>query len=262
MALVKTIGIPGDRMHRPFADAIRAHPGLKESVAAPAVLARDLEARILDAAFLSPIDFARNASEYLIVPGTGIFSSHPNNAVAVRFRPGLRSIQTLAVPPVSVSDIVLARILLAERYDLSPRIVPVAGSLDEMLAKADAALLAGDDALRAAATAPAALDLVEEWIVLTGLPYVHSFCVAREGGLLPSEWSNLADAGNNAAPGKEHVEEDAASGAMLQYGLPEDAREGVREFLRYAFYHGILPDVPDLRFFGEDDVASGDPILN
>jgi hypothetical protein len=49
---------------------------------------------------------------------------------------------------------------------------------------------------------------------------------------------------------------------MLQYGLPEDAREGVREFLRYAFYHGILPDVPDLRFFGEDDVASGDPILN
>jgi hypothetical protein len=58
------------------------------------------------------------------------------------------------------------------------------------------------------------------------------------------------------------VEDDTASGAMLHYGLPEDAREGVSEFLRYAFYHGILPDVPDLRFFGEDDVASGDPILN
>ena len=38
-------------------------------------------------------------------------------------------------------------ILLSERFDVRPRIVPVFGSFDQMLQAADAALLVGNDAL-------------------------------------------------------------------------------------------------------------------
>ena len=48
----------------------------------------------------------------------------------------------------------------------------------------------------------------------------------------------------------------ASKGAVAALTLAmaaDHVREGIREFLRYAYYHGILPDVPDLRFFGTDD---------
>jgi predicted solute-binding protein len=35
----------------------------------------------------------------------------------------------------------------------------------------------------------------------------------------------------------------------FSYGLAEEEQQGFAEFVRYAYYHGILPDVPDLNFF-------------
>jgi hypothetical protein len=46
---------------------------------------------------------------------------------------------------------------------------------------------------------------------------------------------------------------------LFSYDFPENVQEGIREFLRYAYYHGILPDVPDLRFFGSDDAGEPEP---
>ena len=44
----------------------------------------------------------------------------------------------------------------------------------------------------------------------------------------------------------------------FSYDLNEDDLEGLREFLRYAFYHGAAPDVPELRFYAASG-ASGPP---
>jgi predicted solute-binding protein len=32
------------------------------------------------------------------------------------------------------------------------------------------------------------------------------------------------------------------------FEMSEEVEEGLKEFLRYAFYHGILPDVADLHY--------------
>ena len=230
----------------------------------PAALAEQLLARSLDAAFLSPIDYARNASEYLIVPDSAVSSAEGNNAIVVHFREGATTVRTLAVPPASASDIITAKILLAERFDLNPRLVPVMGALEEMLAKADAALLVPDAALRYALARPNALDLVEEWVSSTELPYVHGFWAAREHALTAGELGSLATAGKR---GYARLA-DAGGPALgilesFSYDLTEDVREGIREFFRYAYYHGILPDVPDLRFFdASTSSAASDPAMN
>lgn len=254
------IGIPDDISCRPFEDALRSAGGFEIVLDAPASLAHRLEHRGLDGALLSPIDYARNASEYLIVPGSAVSSQSGNESIVIHFRQGVKAVRTLAVQPVSASDIILAKILLAERFDIEPRIMPLAGSLEVMLAQADAALLAGDAAIVSVLEHPEALDLVEEWIAATDLPYVHGFWCAREHTLTDAERSVLGGLGNRAdghAPGAE----GPSSFDLFSYDFPENVQEGIREFLRYAYYHGILPDVPDLRFFGSDDADESAPPL-
>jgi len=189
------IGIPGDISGRPFRDALRAAGEFEIVLDTPASLAQRLEHRGLGGALLSPIDYARNASEYLIVPGSAVSSQSGNESIVIVFRQGVKAVRTLAVQPVSASDIILAKILLAERFDIEPRIMPLAGSLDAMLDRADAALLAGDAAIGSGLERPEALDLVEEWIAATDLPYVHGFWCAREKTLTDAERTVLAGSG-------------------------------------------------------------------
>jgi len=251
MATRTRIGMPPDPACRPLEQALRPAAEFEIVLDSPASLALRLERNTLGGALLSPIDYARNASEYLIVPGSAVSSQEGNESIVLHFRPGMRTVRTLAVQPVSASDIILARIILTERFDVEPQIVPVLGSLRDMLAKADAALLTGGAAVASAGASTQALDLVEEWIGATDLPYVHGFWCAREKGLQPRAWGALAALGDVTRP-----EESPEGEPRFAYDFPEIVQEGISEFLRYAYYHGILPDVPDLRFFGA--AADGD----
>jgi chorismate dehydratase len=243
-----TLGIPNLVSCSPLSEGLRDNELFSLVREEPPVLAHRLETRALAASFLSPIEFARNASEYFILRESAVVSPAGNSSLVMYFRGGIHDLTTLAVPPTSVSDIVLAKILLAERFDVHPRLVPVAGSVEAMLAKADAALVAGDDALTA--DRPDALDLIEEWIAATDLPYVHGFVAGREDALTPEARTAISGA---ALRGGRAIAETGGTPAALiarfDYAFSEDAEEGLTEFMRYAYYHGILPDVPDIRFY-------------
>jgi predicted solute-binding protein len=38
----------------------------------------------------------------------------------------------------------------------------------------------------------------------------------------------------------------------FSYDFNQDAEAGLKEFVRYGYYHGILRDVPDMKWFGAD----------
>jgi predicted solute-binding protein len=234
----------------PYADAA-ASVQLQVTRDTPAVIARDVDAGSLVAGFISPIDFARNASEYRVIPNAGVVSRGGNGALVIRFRPETETIKTLAVPSISASDIVLARLLMSERFGIAPSLVPVAGTVDVMLAKADAALIANLTA-DPEYDGEEGLDLVEEWVDATGLPYVHGLIVAREGNLRPREITALSAAGISVPPGSPDDHDAETVAHPYSYGLPDDALEGLKEFLQYAYFHGIIPDVPDIKFLGEE----------
>ena len=263
MASPKTIGLPSTLFCSPYIEGLQGEKAFAVVLDRMATLARRLEARTLSAAFVSPIDYARNASELLIVPGTAATSREGNGSLVVHFRPGSPTVKTLAVPETSASDIILAKILLAERFDLDLTLVPVLGSLDEMLKKADAALLAGDAALRQGSALPGAIDLIEEWVLTTDLPYVHGFWAGREEALTIDDCNTIVAAG---ARGYDTLSRAGGDSAEFLDGfsldLSEETREGISEFLRYAFYHGILPDVPELRFYGDQSDSSSAAGLN
>jgi chorismate dehydratase len=234
--------------------------------------------RDLEGAFLTPVDYARDSSEYCIVPGVAVSSRTPNDTIVLHFKPGLQSINTIAVHPTSTSEIVLASILMSERFGVRPTIIPVIGSFDQMLEAADAALLVGNDALDQRDEHRNKLDLVEEWMDLTGFPYVHGFWCTRASDLTLDDVAELRRA---RAHGAESLDRIARSDApkhpresaeglrqyleSLSLTFTDEEQEALSEFLRYAYYHGSLPDVAELNFYSaadEDDIPFFGPSLN
>jgi chorismate dehydratase len=262
----KRLGVSSSLYCLPLVHDLRTDEHFELIVGAATKHSIALREHDLDAALLSPIDYARGSSEYTIIPGIAISSREANETVVLHFRQGIHNITTLAVDPSSTSEIVLATILLGEQFDLAPKIVPVIGSLDVMLQKADAALLVGDAAFMESGRRKNKLDLIEEWDDITSLPFVHALWCCREDGLSLQEiqriqeakergMHSLAEIGAEASVRSHGLQSADAVQQYLEsfsYTLTEEVRGGLNEFIRYAYYRGILPDVADLHFYGAD----------
>ena len=188
------------------------------------------------------------------------------DTIVLHFKEGLHTVNTLAVHPTSTSEIVLASILLSERFDVRPQIVPTIGSLDQMLLSADAALLVGNAAVEQAQTHRNKLDLIEEWFDMTGLPYVHGFWCVRETDIGREDIGAIqlaSERGKKTLAGSIDLgatgQTPRLSSNMLKkylssfsFALGDEEQEAIAEFIRYAYYHGVLPDAADLTFYPTD----------
>jgi len=242
------VGIPDEYYALPLALPLRnRRDGLFNlTLKSPAELALALRQRHLDGALLSSIDYAKDYAMYRIVPGVGISSTGESRTILLAYREQLRSITTLAFDPRFGADIVLAVIVLAEKYDSRPHLVPMSGTPEAMLSAADCALLVGNAALRYQEYLQK-IDLVEEWEDMSGLPYVHAFWVARENTL---DTGNMDALKAFAVPSDKELPGDLPPDFFeaFQYEMNEDAIAGLDEFFRMAYYHGILTDLPEVKF--------------
>ncbi|MBI3586913.1 MAG: hypothetical protein HY088_07280 [Ignavibacteriales bacterium] len=224
----------------------------------------------LQCAFLSPIDYARYGSEYRIVPDVGVSSSVPTDTIQLFVKSSARNISTVAVDIRVTSEIILAKIILLEKFpnftagDTTMQFLPMLPNLDQMLAKADAALIVNFTPNVHLSQETFALDLAEEWNDLTDLPYVHGFWVGREEDagieiaqrLIRAKTLGVSHTDHIAGQVSQHkglsLEEARNYLARFSYDFGTDQEESLSEFMRYAFYHGVIPDVPDINFFEFD----------
>ena len=77
---------------------------------------------------------------------TGIACRGPVRSILLVSKVPLRRIRSLAADASSRSSVMLTRVLLAERYGVIPELSSQPPVLEQMLAKADAALVIGDPA--------------------------------------------------------------------------------------------------------------------
>ncbi|MBF8294968.1 MAG: mqnA [Bacteroidetes bacterium] len=264
------LGVPEASYLQPLLYGLRdSSADLELLVDFPSQLALRLQQRVdsVRCAFLSPIDYARHGGDYLVVPGVGVSSSSRTDTIQLFVNPNVQNVETIAVDIRVTSEIILAKIILAEKF---PNLAAAKGSLqfipmlpkrDEMLRTADAALVVNFSPHAQTPDEPFALDLVDEWNDLTGLPYVHGVWVGHDEAeaeaivetlLLAKEHgvSHLAEIAEVIST-EHHVTREFSKQYLsgFSYGLAEEEQQGFAEFVRYAYYHGILPDVPDLIFF-------------
>ncbi|MBI4547029.1 MAG: hypothetical protein HY707_03555 [Ignavibacteriae bacterium] len=215
----------------------------------------------IDGVFLSPIDYAKEHSLYRILPQVCAASRGESETVLLVFRENLRRIKTVVIDPRFSSEIVLTRIILAEKYDTIPQFVASMVSLDQALTQADAVLVVGDSAF-VAKEMTNKLDLVVEWTDLTEMLFIHGFWVSREDALTRSEMNTLIESAQQGMQNVHNIQNDLHRQYLkhFRYELDEQALTALGEYFRMAYYHGILKDIPDVKLHPIENTQSLTPL--
>lgn len=202
--------------------------------------------------------------DYRIVPGVAIASDGPVASVAIFSQAPPSDIHSIALDTSSRTSIALLRVLCARWFEIDPTLVAMAPDLPGMLQECDAALVIGDNALFAdqEALGLEKIDLGEEWIGMTGLPFVYAFWAGRPGVAGPEEVAALQQARDQglaaAATIAEHAFPDSRAkaaraahylGGNVKYALGEPEKAGLRRFYELAADLNIVRAARSLRFY-------------
>jgi chorismate dehydratase len=228
----------------------------------------------LDVSPSSSFEYGRNWSRYLLLPHLSISARGPVKSVLLFSHIPLEEMRDtpIAITGESATSINLLRILFAEFMGFSPAIgCNPAVSIEEHIAAGESGLLIGDRALRAALAgiAPRVYDLGELWWRFTGLPFVFALWIvdsrpvatmSRELAALQKQLQTslertLADPERTASEtlGYEWFGSESLADywRSMSYDFSPAHRQGLELFFRLSVKHGLLPHVPELRFFRE-----------
>jgi chorismate dehydratase len=241
----------------------------------PADLAAELLDGRLDVAPIPAIEYARNADEFVLLPDIAISSDGEVQSILLISKVPAEELggRTVALTDTSRTSQVLARVLLAKRWGVDAEFVAMPPDLPAMLRDADAALLIGDEALRAYWEPPAGLhvyDLGTEWTAWSGLPMVYAVWAVRRSYAAehPDAVASIREAlAGSLAYCRAHLDEISEYAARWEQFEPAqfrsyfDAlhfryepryREGLARYLAEAVAIGQLDAVPDIAIFGEE----------
>jgi chorismate dehydratase len=236
----------------------RFAPGAELVLDLPSRLADGLASGRFDIALIPIIELFQDAA-YTIVSDACIACRGPVLSVKLFSRVPIERVRSLALDEGSRTSVALVRILLWERFALSPALetLPIGAALED--SKAEAVLLIGDRAIHSPARPFANVwDLGDEWRQWTGLPFVFAVWAARQGHNLCGVDTALAqcrDLGvrelatiaRNEAPtlGLTQPECLAYLRDNLHFYLGPEEQEGMARFRSLAAALGLAP--PDRR---------------
>jgi chorismate dehydratase len=222
----------------------------------------------LDIGPISLVEYLRHADDLLLLPGLAVGSDGPVLSVNLVATRPIEELTRVALGSTSRTGVLLAQMLLAERYGVRPDFFRCPPELNAMLLEADAAVLIGDVALRAMHDAPArglaVTDLGAAWRDWTGLPMVFAvwavrreYAAANPGqvkdvheAFLRSRDLCLGSLDEVAAAAARWESFDAPTLATyfraLDFSLGERQVAGLREFAARAARLGEVPELgPD-----------------
>ena len=203
-----------------------------------------------------------------IIPEVAIASRRAVRSILLVSKVPLEKIRTVALDSSSLTSVALTKILFAKWWGGERTYTAMAPEIETMLERHDAGLVIGDPALKIDRSQYVTYDLAEEWIRLTGKPFVFAFWAvrrealkdaprdldlatvflqSRDHGLQPENLDRIA---REWAP-RLGLSEDGVKGYLtenIHYYLDRACLEGLQLFYRYAQECGALPSAPPLGF--------------
>lgn len=230
------------------------------SLTTPASCADAVRLRKADVGIIPSIEYQR-LERAQIIAGISIASKGEVKSVLLLSKVPIEKIQKVAVDNSSRTSAALLRILMRKYYSRFITAIPAAPRPEEMLARADAALVIGDPALTFNGKSAEVYDLGAEWRKFTGLPFVFAMWVGHEDAML-SRYRKDFEASRDF--GLAHLDTIAAEYAPklkmkaeaikvyltrnIDYSLDEENRKGLRLFYKLAREAGIIPLERELNF--------------
>jgi chorismate dehydratase len=244
----------------------------------PSTCARLLHEGAIDVGLIPSIEYLRGGP-YRVVPDLAIASRGPVASVALFTTKPMGDVRTIAMDPSSRTSVALVRVLCARWFKIQPSFeesrqsptppliagTPAGGDLDDLLTRADAALVIGDSALFLEGSSDGRIlkvDLGDAWQQLTGLPFVYAFWAGRPEALTPADVRALQDARDEGVRRPEELAhqylagtpERQARGAEylrdnIKYYLHDQEQAALDLFYRYAAEVGVVERAQPVVFY-------------
>lgn len=235
----------------------------------PTALNRMMADGALDVSVVSAVEYARDATRYLLLPELGITSDGPVRSVMLFSRRDPRSLggQPVLVSRSSMTSAALLELLFEHVWRCTPEFRPGDAELADLerfddephearLVIGDAALRLADEATRGGHWAehyPFRIDLGEAWKAWTGLPFVFAVWVAQRTAPVREALGVHASLLASRDWGLEHLDL-LATQAALASGVP---RETCAEYLSGLDYRLSYPHLAGLTEFYRRLVLAG-----
>lgn len=222
----------------------------------PSRLADELAAGNLDVALIPSVEYFQNP-DYAIISDACIGCRGPVLSVKLLSRVPMDKIRTLALDEGSRTSVALVRILLKERYGLSPRLLPFPLGVEAEKIDADAVLMIGDRAMHPPAGFVEEWDLGDEWCRWAELPFVFAMWVARKEvlpELVEIEIALARARDEGVAHLAEIAQRESANVGLtreqclsylrdnLHFFLGPRERRGLELFQKHAIHLGLAPE--------------------
>jgi chorismate dehydratase len=210
----------------------------------------------------------------VILPGVAIASRQAVRSILLVSKVPLEKVRTVALDTSSLTSVALTKTLFARWWGGERTFHSMPPTIEQMLAEHDAGMVIGDPALQVDRSRYQTYDLAEEWLRLTGKPFVFAFWAVREQAASETtldlgkifqrsrdhglETHNLEHIAREWAP-KLKLSKDAVKSYLTQnihYDLDEACLDGLQLFYRYATECGALPGMRELRFLETAKPAS------
>ena len=252
---------------KPLIHGLDREPGIELIFEVPSKLAVMLRNGELAAGMVSCAACFMNP-DLEIAPGMSISCIGPAESVKLFHRGNVEAIQSVALDISSLTSVLLAKIILRERYGLSPEFVDMPPSVPGMLETCDGAVTIGDTTMRVPVGGYRELDLGSEWHALTGLPFVFAVWAVNPE-LASAELTDiLLSAKARGLASIEEISESESNrldlplevcsrylGQTMDYDLTERHMEGMRLFREKSRLCGDEVGDHELRLYREETVS-------
>ncbi len=240
----------------------------------PSELNRAMAEGRIDLGAISSYSYAEHADQYWLLPNLSVCAYGRVNSIYLFHRGPLEELRhgLVATASTSASSVNLFRIMMRRYLDCSPQEVSMKPDLNTMMNAADAALLIGDDAIKATWMNEREglyqqTDLGELWRLHTGHWMVFAVWALRKEAaaakpeliediyeaLLTSKHQSLShiaplvDKAMQRIGGTEAFWHAYFQG--LQYGFGEPQQAGLLTYYQYAWEEGLLERQTTLNFW-------------
>lgn len=240
----------------------------------PSLCANSLRAGSADIGII-PAAAYTSIPDLAILPGVAIASRRAVRSILLVSKVPLEKIRTVALDTSSMTSVALLKVLFAKWWRGGRTFSAMEPDIDQMLNGNDAGLVIGDPALQIDRSQYLTYDLAEEWIRLTGKPFVFAFWAVRQAalneaprdldlaalfqesrnhGLMPNSLDVITrEWAPRLALSLEEVKSYLTEN--IYYSLDPDCLEGMCLFYQLARECGALPSAPPLSFLDAAKVA-------
>lgn len=203
-------------------------------------------------ALLSPIGYGKGvkSADYRIIPTLAAGLVAYSGRASLYFKSGLTTLNTIGAEYPDDFMMVIGKILLSERYDISAELKRKKGSVGEILNDLDAAMAYGID------TNYNSMDISEDWFESFEIPLPIGVWVCRN----EEEPVDVVELTKLFAMDElpEEIEIDVNHTSYNNNGEREgrlithwndDMKSAFEQTLELLYYHRILPEIPAIKIY-------------